>query len=107
MKIATFILTALINVGIALVMFFMLILSLNGFSGRQAEPGLLLFIVWGLLSAIVTGVLAVLLANFLAIKKSMNKAGAAAISIVSFVVAGGISVVVGFFAAVALVSALR
>lgn len=107
MKIATFLITALVNVGISIVMFFMLILSLNGFSGKQAEPGLLLFIVWGLLSAIITGILSFLLANYLTTKKALGKIAAAAISIAVFVIVGGIFTVVGFFAAVFLVSALR
>jgi hypothetical protein len=107
MKIATFLITALVNGGIAFVMFFMLILGLNGFTGKQAEPGLLLFIVWGVLSALITGVLGILLANYLATKKSMNKIAATAISSLVFVIVGGVSVFVGFLAAVFLVSALR
>jgi hypothetical protein len=108
MKIATFLLTALLNIAFAFLMFFMLIISLNGFSERQATPGLLLFIVWSLLlSSIATGILSVLLANYLAVKKAMNRLAAAAISIVSFVIVGGISTIAGFFAAVFLVSALR
>ena len=88
-------------------MFFMLILGLNGFTGKQAEPGLLLFIVWGLLSALITGVLGIFLANYLAVKKAMNKIAATAIASVVFIIAGGISVFVGFLAAVFLVSAMR
>lgn len=107
MKIAAFLITALANAAIGFVLFFMLIVSLNGFSGRQAEPGLLLFIVWGLLSAIMTGILSFLLANYLATKKALNKVASAAIAVAVFVVAGGVSVIVGFFAAVFLVSAMR
>lgn len=107
MKIATFLITALANAAIGFVLFFVLIMSLNGFSGSEAEPGLLLFIVWGLLSAIITGVLSILLANYLATKKALNKVAAAAIAIGAFVFAGGLSGVVGFFAAIFLVSAMR
>lgn len=107
MKIATFLITALVNIAVGCVLFFVLILSLNGFSGKQAEPGLLLFIVWGLLSALITGVLGVLLANYLATKKSLNKIAATAISSLVFIVAGGVSAVVAFFAAVFLTSAMR
>ena len=107
MKIATFLITALVNTAVGVVLFFVLILSLNGFSGKQAEPGLLLFIVWGLLSALITGVSGVLLANYLATKKSLSKIAATAISTVIFIIAGVVSAIVGFFAAVFLVSALR
>lgn len=107
MKIATFLITALVNGGIAFVMFFMLILGLNGFTGEEAKPGLLLYIIWGLLSALITGVLGILLANYLAVKKSMNKIAATAISSVIFIVVGGVSVFVAFLAAVFLTSAMR
>ncbi|HLM00486.1 MAG TPA: hypothetical protein VK400_05490 [Pyrinomonadaceae bacterium] len=107
MKIATFLITALANAAIGFVLFFVLIMSLNGFSEEQAKPGLLLFIVWGLLSAIITGVSGILLANYLATKKAMNKVGAAAIASAVSVLAGGVSGVVGFFAAIILVSAMR
>ena len=107
MKIATFLITALVNIAIAFVLFFMLIISLNGFSGRQAEPGLLLFIVWGLLSALITGILGIFLANYLAVKKSLNKIAATAISSLVFVIVGCIALVTGFFAAVFLASAMR
>jgi hypothetical protein len=107
MKITTFLIIALVNAGLGFVSFFMLLLAMNGFHENDAMPGLLLFIVWGLLSAIVTGVLGILLVNYLAVKKSMNKIGSAVLSIVIFVGVGGVSTVVSFFAAVFLASAMR
>jgi len=107
MKIATFLITALVNLGIAFVMFFMLILSLNGFHENEATPGLLLYIVWGFLSALITSVLGVLLADYMAVKKSLNKIAATVISITVFVGVGGVSVVVAWFAAIFLASAMR
>jgi hypothetical protein len=107
MKIATFLITALINAAVSFVMFFMLLLAMNGFHESDALPGLLLYIVWGLLSAIITGVLGILLANYLATKKSLNKIAATVISTVIFIIVGGVSVAVSFFAAVLLASAMR
>jgi hypothetical protein len=107
MKIATFLITVLVNGGIAFVMFFMLILGMNGFHEDEATPGLLLYIIWGLLSAIITGVLGILPANYLATKKSVNKIAATAISTVIFIIVGGVSVMVGFFAALMAASAMR
>jgi hypothetical protein len=107
MKIATFLITALVNAGLSFVMFFMLMLSMNGFHENQAMPGLLLFIVWGLLSAIITGILSFLLANYLATKKALAKIWAALISMTIFILVGGVSTVVGFLAAIFLASALR
>jgi hypothetical protein len=45
MKWIAAIITTLINAGIGFLAFFMLILSLNGFTGDEAEPGLIL-LVW-------------------------------------------------------------
>ncbi|HEX8248666.1 MAG TPA: hypothetical protein VF599_10870 [Pyrinomonadaceae bacterium] len=107
MKIATFLITALANAGISFVMFFMLLLAMNGFHESDATPGLLLYIVWGLLSAVITGVLGILLVNYLAVKKSLNKIAATAICSLIFIIVGGVSVAVSFFAAVLLASAMR
>jgi hypothetical protein len=107
MKIATFLITALVNAAVSFVLFFMLLLAMNGFHENDATPGLLLYIVWSLLSAVITGILGILLANYLATKKSWNKILATALSSLIFVIAGGVSVVVSFFAAVFLASALR
>ena len=107
MKIATFLITALTNAAISFVLFFMLLLGMNGFHESEATPGLLLYIVWGLLSAIITGVLGILLANYLATKKSVNKILATLICSLIFIMVGAGSVVVSFFAAVLLASALR
>ncbi|HEY0051082.1 MAG TPA: hypothetical protein VGB68_17445 [Pyrinomonadaceae bacterium] len=107
MKIATFLITALVNAAVSFVMFFMLLLGLNGFSGDQAEPGLILYIVWSFLSAIITGVSGIWLANYLATKKSMNKIAATMVSSLIFIAVGVVSVIVSFFAAVILTSAMR
>ena len=107
MKIATFLITALANIAIGFVLFFVLLMSLNGFSEQQAMPGLILFIVWVLLSAIITGVSGALLANYLALKKSLNKFAASAIGSLIFSILGGLFALIGFFAAVFLVSAMR
>jgi hypothetical protein len=106
-KAATFLTTALINVGISAIAFFMLIISLNGFSERQAEAGLILFIIWAFLSAVITGILSSWSANRLIKEKSFNIWIASFLAITTFVVVGLISNIVGFFAAVLLTSAIH
>lgn len=107
MKIASFLFTALINVGVGIVLFFMLIVGLNGFSGKQAEPGLILFFVWVLLTALVTAVLSVKAAKFFRVGKSLNAFLSALLAVLIFAVIGAAMNVVGLLAAVFLVSALR
>jgi hypothetical protein len=106
-KAITFLITALINTGIGAFLFFMLLLSLNGFSEKQATPGLILFIGWVLLGSIVAGILGFLSANYLIENKSINQWLAALIAIAVFVIVGALINIIGFFAAIFLTSAMR
>jgi hypothetical protein len=95
------------NIGIGIMLFFILLLSLNGYSGKQAEPGLILFIIWVLLFSAAAAVCAVLSANFLTAKKSLNWIAASLISVLIFVVAGAILNFGGTIVAIVLTEALR
>jgi hypothetical protein len=103
---STFLITALINIAIGAALFFILIISLNGFSGSQAEPGLILFIVWALLTSIMTGVLALFSANYLTARKSFNPWLAALLAISIFIIVGAAIDFVGLVAGVVLTSAI-
>ena len=107
MKVEIFLATALGNIGIGIMLFFILLLSLNGYSGKQAEPGLILFIIWVLLFSAAAAVCAVLSANFLTTKKSLNWIAASLISVLIFVVAGAILNFGGTIVAIVLTEALR
>jgi len=106
-KVVIFLITALGNIGIGIMLFFFLLLALNGYSEKQAKPGLILFIIWVSLFAAVAAVCAVLSANFLTTKKSLNWIAASLVSILIFVVIGAILNFVGMVAAVILTEALR
>ncbi len=107
MKAIPFAITALINTGIGVVLFFFLLLGLNGFSGKQAEPGLFLFIVWVLLVSLATSVLSVVTTNFLTANKSMNFWLAALIAILLSVIIGAVLSIVGWFTSLLLTESLR
>ena len=107
MKIAAFLITALTNIGIGVVLFFFLIIALNGYSGSQAEPGLILFIVWVLIFSIAFAVLSVFATKYLIEKRALSRFTAAIISTMIFIVAGGIFSFIGIFAAIGLIEALR
>ena len=106
-KLVIFLITAFGNIGIGIMLFFLLLLSLSGYSGKQAEPGLILFIIWVLLFSAVAAVCAFLSANFLITKKSLNWLAVSLVSILIFVVTGAILNFVGAIAAVVLTEALR
>lgn len=107
MKIAVFLITALANLAVGFVLFFFLIIALNGYSGSQAEPGLILFIVWALFFSLAAAVLSVLAINYLTKKKSFSRLTAAIISVIVFIFVGGILDFIGIFAAIGLIEALR
>jgi hypothetical protein len=107
MKLLTFIITTVISLGLGAAWFFMLILSLNGFTEKQAEPGLILFVVWAALSAIIAGTLSYLSAGYLSEKRSFTPALAALASTVVFVIVCAASDFIGFLAAVILTTARR
>ena len=106
-KATIFLVTILANIAIGAALFFMLIISLNGFTGKQAEPGLILFIVWAVLAASMTGDFALLTANFLIKRKSFNPWLAASLAIGIFIIIGIAIDFIGLVAAVVLTSALR
>ncbi len=106
-KVVIFLVTALGNIGIGIMLFFFLLLSLNGYSEKQAEPGLILFIIWVLLFSAVAAVCAVLSANFLTNKKSLSWIAASLVSILIFIVIGAILNFVGTVVAIVLTEVLR
>jgi len=106
-KATTFLVTALINIGIGAVLFFILIISLNGFTEEQAAPGLILFIVWALLCSLVAGILSFLSVKYLIENKSFNSLLAALSAIAIFIIIGALVNFVGIIAAVILTSAMR
>lgn len=107
MKAIPFLMTGLINLGVGVFLFFFLLLGLNGFSEKQAEPGLIFFIVWVLLVALTTAILSVVGTNYFAAQKSMNFWLAAFLSAFIFVVVGAALSVVGWFASLFITSAMR
>lgn len=107
MQILNFLITALVNIAVGVVLFFFLLLGMNGYSEKQATPGLILYIAWALLFSILTAVFSVLAARFLIRKKSFSPLAATAIFAPIFIVVGGVANFVGIFAAIFLTEALR
>lgn len=87
-KITAFALTLLINIAIGVVLFFFMLVLMNGFSGSDAEPGLIAYVVLGLIVSVLMGTAAFLLTTFL-MKKDMKGAVAALIAVPIFSIVGG------------------
>ena len=107
MRIIVFVINALVQLAAAAVGLLLLLLGLNGFSERQATPGLVFYVVLSVASALGLGVASAFTAQWLAQKKSFGGLGASAAAVVVFSVLGVLILVVGFFAALFIASAMR
>ena len=107
MRIIVFVINAGIQLAAAAAGFFLLLLGLNGFTGKQAEPGLLFYIILSVGSAVGLGVASAFLTKWLVQKKSFSALGASAIAVPVFAVVGVLILVVGFFVAALIASAMR
>lgn len=107
MQILNFIITTLAGIGIGIILGFFLLLALNGYTGSQADPGLILYVVWVLFFSLVTAGLSVLSAKYLIGKKSFSPIAAVAIAAPVFIIVGGVATVIGMFASVILIENLR
>lgn len=107
MRIIVFIITAAIQLGVAAITFFMLLLGLNGFSESESTPGLIFFIALGFISVVGLGGASAFAARWLVEKKSFGNFGAAAASIVGFSILGTVVLFAGFLVAVLLATFLR
>ena len=99
MRIIVFVITALVQLAVAVVIFFMLLLGLNGFSEQDATPSLIFFIALSVACALGLGGAGAFAAKRIAAKKSLGVAAASAISVFGFSVLGAVILVGGFFAA--------
>jgi hypothetical protein len=95
-KIITFLLIFGVNIAVGAGFVFFLMLSLNGFSERDANYAFGIFIVGGLLVSVLTATAGVFLVRFLT-GKDWNAVLAVLLSVVSFVVLGFILKVAIFF----------
>jgi hypothetical protein len=107
MRIIVFSITAGIQIAAAAVGFFVLLLSLNGYSEKQATPSLIFYIVLSLGSVLVAGGTSAYTAKRLTKRKSLGRLGASLIAIIGFSALGVLILIVGFFAALLLAEVVR
>lgn len=107
MKAIPFLMTGLINLGVGVFFFLFLLLGMNGFSEKQAEPGLIFFIVWVLLVSLIAAIASVFSTSYLTAQKSFNFWLAAFLSVFIFVIVGAIFDMLGWFISLFITSAMR
>jgi len=84
-----------------------LLLAMNGYSERQATPGLILYLAVGLISAVALGIASAFMAKRLVEKRSLGGFAASTIAVVTAPIIGVLILIAASFAAVALVEVVR
>ena len=107
MRITVFLVTAILDISVAIFGFFILLIGLNGYSERQATPSLIFYTVFCLTSLVIVSFLGTLAAKTIVDKGWMNKIWAAVVSILSTSIAGGVLVLVAVFVGFALAEFVR
>jgi len=106
-RIIVFVLTAVFQLAAAAAGLLLLLLGMNGYSERQATPGLILYVALGLGSALGLGIASAFAVKRLVERRSFGGLAASATSVLGFAVLGGLILVVSFFAAIALAEVMR
>lgn len=107
MRILVFIVVAAVQLAAAACIFVLLLLGLNGFSEREAQPGLVFYIVLALASSAGLGFAGAWFTKWLTARRGMGGLGAAAIAVVSSSTAGLVVLGVAFIGAVILASIMH
>lgn len=107
MKIIIFIAITAVQATLAVGGLVMLLMGLNGYSGQQAQPGLIFYIVLNLVAAFGLAWAGVILKQKLTEKFWLGKYAASLISILAMIALGAFVIIVGIFASAMLVEALR
>lgn len=107
MRIIVFALTAVVQLAAAAAGLLFLLLGMNGYSERQATPGLIFYVALGLVSALALGLLSAFAAKRLVERKSFGVLAASATAVLGFSVVGGLVLVISFFAAIVLAEVMR
>lgn len=105
-KITSAILTCVFNLAMAVVIFAMMIIVMNGFSGSDAQWGMLLYVVLALVITVLGSVGAAMFANKLA-RGSMHPALIILASSAIFTVVGTVLMIVSCFAGVITADVVR
>ena len=92
-KIIAFIFTLLLNIVIGVVVFFMMLMGMNGFSESDANYGFVTYIVLAVAVSLVTATLATVTTHLL-MKRAFGAVVASLIGIVCFTMIGGVLKVV-------------
>jgi hypothetical protein len=107
MRITVFIITAVIQLAAAAAGSLLLLLGMNGYSERQATPGLILYAALGFGSALGLGLASSFWVKRLVERRSFGGVAASATAVLGFSVIGAVILIISFFAAIVLTEVMR
>src|SRR5687767_12550686 len=105
-KIITFLLIGGVNLTVAVILLFFLMLGLNGFSERDANYAFLFFIVGAIVATAAEGILGVVLLNILT-KRKFSSISASIIAVLIFSVLGAVINIALLFGGVIIADLVR
>ena len=107
MRIIAFTLSAVLQLAAAAAGGLLLLLGMNGYSERDAAPGLYLYASLGLVSALGLGLASAFASRWLVERRSFGRMGAVATAVLGFSALGGLILILSFFAAIVLAESVR
>ena len=107
MRLIVFLITAVTQVVVAVSCFFVLLVGLNGYSERQATPGLFFYIVFSLVTIFGISLIGGVTAKYFLDKNWMGKAVASVVAIVTSSILGAVVLVGGMLVAFVVAEAIR
>lgn len=105
-KIIAATLTLLIDAAGAFVLFFLMLIMMNGFSESDATPGLITYIVLSIATCLLMA-LAAFLTTGLFIKRNLSPAASAALAVSISAIIGGVIIVVSCFIGIGVADYVR
>ncbi|HEV2763154.1 MAG TPA: hypothetical protein VGV38_09175 [Pyrinomonadaceae bacterium] len=107
MRIIVFTLSALIQLAAAAAGYVVLLISMNGYSGWDATPGINLYIALALGSALGLGLASAFAAGRLVKRRSYGGLAASAVAVLGSFILGGVILVFSFVAAIVVAEVVR
>jgi len=107
MAILVFLITSVIQLLVASVGFFVLLMALNGYSERFATTGIIVYTLGSVIIVLGLASIATLVSRIIVNKKRLGNLAAGSLSTLGFSVVGGVLLVAAFFVSIGTAELLR
>ena len=107
MGLVVFLITSVIQLALAALGFFVLLLALNGYSERFATPGIIIYTFVSIIVVLGLASISTLVARMIVKRKHLGNFAAGSLSAVGFSIVGGVLLVAAFFVSLGTAEFLR